>query len=239
MEAGAQCRRSRAILWAWALKSNANTSLPVMAGAPPRTRSSRWRRAIINDTAALDSGAQKASVRVRIQGEQAFLNLKSREIGHTRQEFDYPIPVRGCARAAGAVRRRPDRQATAPGATMPAWSGRWTNSSATTPGWWWPKSSWSTPTRPSTCPTGPAPKSPTRSRYYNLALAAHPYLALVGSLNAGQSRQTHLVIPHAPLFWRSSPQSGQDENRYLVRRGVPLVLDRQASFPAGRGPAGR
>ncbi len=47
----------------------------------------------LNDSASLDSGAQKASVRVRIQGEQAFLNLKSREIGHTRQEFDYPIPV--------------------------------------------------------------------------------------------------------------------------------------------------
>jgi adenylate cyclase len=30
---------------------------------------------------------------VRIQGAQAFLNMKSREIGHTRQEFDYPIPV--------------------------------------------------------------------------------------------------------------------------------------------------
>ena len=52
----------------------------------------------VNDAAALDSGAQKASVRVRIQGAQAFLNLKSREIGHTRQEFDYPIPV-GDARA--------------------------------------------------------------------------------------------------------------------------------------------
>ncbi len=47
----------------------------------------------INDTAALDSGAQKASVRVRIQGGQAFMNLKSREVGHTRQEFDYPIPL--------------------------------------------------------------------------------------------------------------------------------------------------
>jgi adenylate cyclase len=47
----------------------------------------------INDSASIDSGAQQASVRVRIQGEQAFLNLKSREIGHTRQEFDYPIPV--------------------------------------------------------------------------------------------------------------------------------------------------
>lgn len=47
----------------------------------------------INDMASMDSGAQKASVRVRIQGELAFLNLKSRELGHTRQEFDYPIPV--------------------------------------------------------------------------------------------------------------------------------------------------
>ena len=47
----------------------------------------------INDTAALHSGAQKASVRVRIQGEQAFLNFKSREIGPRRQEFEYPIPL--------------------------------------------------------------------------------------------------------------------------------------------------
>ena len=47
----------------------------------------------LNDLAALDSGAMNASVRVRIAGDEAFLNLKSRELGHTRQEFDYPIPV--------------------------------------------------------------------------------------------------------------------------------------------------
>ncbi|HVJ38438.1 MAG TPA: CYTH domain-containing protein [Stenotrophomonas sp.] len=47
----------------------------------------------INDQAAMQSGAQRASVRVRIQGQEAFLNLKSRELGHTRQEFDYPIPL--------------------------------------------------------------------------------------------------------------------------------------------------
>ncbi|KRA44506.1 CYTH domain-containing protein [Pseudoxanthomonas sp. Root630] len=47
----------------------------------------------INDMGAMDRGEQKASVRVRIQGDAAFLNLKSRELGHTRQEFDYPIPV--------------------------------------------------------------------------------------------------------------------------------------------------
>jgi len=47
----------------------------------------------INDMAVMDSGAQKASVRVRIQGDEAYLNIKSRELGHTRQEFDYPVPV--------------------------------------------------------------------------------------------------------------------------------------------------
>jgi len=47
----------------------------------------------LNDLATVDSGAMRASVRVRIAGEAAFLNLKSRELGRTRQEFDYPIPV--------------------------------------------------------------------------------------------------------------------------------------------------
>lgn len=52
----------------------------------------------LNDIAAMDASAagrpaMKASVRVRIQDDQAYLNLKSRELGHTRQEFDYPIPV--------------------------------------------------------------------------------------------------------------------------------------------------
>jgi adenylate cyclase len=47
----------------------------------------------INDLGAMDRGEQKASVRVRLQGEAAYLNLKSRSLGHTRQEFDYPIPV--------------------------------------------------------------------------------------------------------------------------------------------------
>ncbi|AKC85487.1 CYTH domain-containing protein [Pseudoxanthomonas suwonensis] len=47
----------------------------------------------LNDLDAVEGGAQKASVRVRIEGDRAFLNLKSRELGHTRQEFDYPVPV--------------------------------------------------------------------------------------------------------------------------------------------------
>ena len=63
----------------------------------------RWRTAAhkvvpmaqgyLNDLKAMDTGAMKASVRVRIQGDEAYLSLKSRELGHTRQEFDYAIPV--------------------------------------------------------------------------------------------------------------------------------------------------
>ena len=47
----------------------------------------------LNDLAMVEGGAQKVSVRVRIEGDSAYLNLKSRERGHTRQEFNYPIPV--------------------------------------------------------------------------------------------------------------------------------------------------
>ncbi|MEO5596093.1 MAG: CYTH domain-containing protein [Lysobacteraceae bacterium] len=47
----------------------------------------------LNDMAALRNGAQQASVRVRIAGARAFLNVKSRELGHTRQEFEYEIPI--------------------------------------------------------------------------------------------------------------------------------------------------
>lgn len=47
----------------------------------------------INDQRAMDIGAQRASVRVRIEGAEARLNIKSREAGHTRQEFDYALPL--------------------------------------------------------------------------------------------------------------------------------------------------
>jgi adenylate cyclase len=47
----------------------------------------------LNDLAIVDSGAMNTSVRVRIEGGAAFLNIKSREAGPRRQEFDYAIPV--------------------------------------------------------------------------------------------------------------------------------------------------
>jgi adenylate cyclase len=38
-------------------------------------------------------GSDAASVRVRVQGKRAFLNIKSATIDITRQEFEYEIPL--------------------------------------------------------------------------------------------------------------------------------------------------
>ncbi len=38
-------------------------------------------------------GSKHASVRVRIQGDRAYINIKSATIDITRQEFEYEIPV--------------------------------------------------------------------------------------------------------------------------------------------------
>jgi len=38
-------------------------------------------------------GARQASVRVRREGDKAFLNIKSMTLGVSRQEYQYPIPV--------------------------------------------------------------------------------------------------------------------------------------------------
>lgn len=47
----------------------------------------------LNDAASVQRGTQNVSMRVRLEGGEARLNIKSRELGASRQEFDYPIPV--------------------------------------------------------------------------------------------------------------------------------------------------
>jgi adenylate cyclase len=56
-------------------------------------RSVRMAQGDLNDQGAGESGRQRSSARVRIAGDQAFLNLKSREAGRSRKEFDYAIPL--------------------------------------------------------------------------------------------------------------------------------------------------
>ena len=56
-------------------------------------RSRAMAQGYLNDAEALRTGRERCSVRVRVAGEQAWLNIKSREIGPARQEFEYPLPL--------------------------------------------------------------------------------------------------------------------------------------------------
>ena len=53
----------------------------------------RIAQAYLNDSVALEAGRENCSIRVRISGRSANINIKSRELGAQRQEFEYPIPL--------------------------------------------------------------------------------------------------------------------------------------------------
>lgn len=53
-------------------------------------RRQRMAQGYLNDAAA---GRENCSVRIRVAGTAAHLNIKSREPGARRQEFEYPIPL--------------------------------------------------------------------------------------------------------------------------------------------------
>jgi adenylate cyclase len=55
--------------------------------------SKRIAQAYLNDSEALAVGREQCSVRVRISGASATINIKSREAGPSRQEYEYPIPL--------------------------------------------------------------------------------------------------------------------------------------------------
>jgi len=57
------------------------------------TRSQRMAQGYLNDAAAVREGRQNVSMRIRIAGDSAALNIKSRELGAFRQEFEYPVPL--------------------------------------------------------------------------------------------------------------------------------------------------
>ncbi len=55
-----------------------------------------WRQAAGEGIALVQGylgGNEKSSIRIRIHGENAYLNIKSRTTAILRSEFDYPIPV--------------------------------------------------------------------------------------------------------------------------------------------------
>ena len=53
-------------------------------------RHSRMRQGYLNDVV---SGGKQSSVRVRVAGDKAYLNIKSATLGVYRREYEYAIPV--------------------------------------------------------------------------------------------------------------------------------------------------
>ncbi|HSN71688.1 MAG TPA: CYTH domain-containing protein [Steroidobacteraceae bacterium] len=59
-------------------------------------RSSRWRAAAMRSERMRQGyfgGTGRGSIRVRIAGESAWLNIKARVAGPSRLEYEYPIPL--------------------------------------------------------------------------------------------------------------------------------------------------
>ena len=57
-----------------------------------------WRRSVSHSVRMCQgylATTEAVSIRIRQEGEQAFLNLKSATLGITRDEFEFPLPVAG------------------------------------------------------------------------------------------------------------------------------------------------
>lgn len=57
------------------------------------SRSQRLVQGYLVSAAAVTSGAARSSVRVRIGGDLAWLNIKSSNLGLARQEYEYEVPL--------------------------------------------------------------------------------------------------------------------------------------------------
>lgn len=58
-------------------------------------RDARWREHVQRSTRIAQGylGGEACSIRVRIEDGRGSLNIKSRELGAVRQEFEYPVPA--------------------------------------------------------------------------------------------------------------------------------------------------
>jgi len=57
------------------------------------TRNQLMEQGYLVDAAAFEAGLARCSVRVRIAGDAARLNVKSARLGITRDEYEYPLPL--------------------------------------------------------------------------------------------------------------------------------------------------
>ena len=76
-----------------------------------------WRKDVISETRLKQgylANQERASVRVRIGGDKAYLNIKSATLNIRRSEFEYEVPVSDAEEMLEQVAIRPfiDRHAT-------------------------------------------------------------------------------------------------------------------------------
>lgn len=57
------------------------------------SRSLPMRQGYLVDAQAITAGLARSSVRLRVSGDAAWINIKSAETGIARQEFEYPVPL--------------------------------------------------------------------------------------------------------------------------------------------------
>jgi len=78
------------------LRSLKNSNMPVEIERKYLLRNDDWKLSADQGTQFVQGylvGSKAASVRVRIEGEKAFINIKSATLGVYRKEYEYPIPV--------------------------------------------------------------------------------------------------------------------------------------------------
>lgn len=67
-----------------------------------RVTGEAWRREVVRSLdmrqGYLAGEGGRASVRVRLEGEEARLNIKAAVVGSARDEYEYPVPVDDCRR---------------------------------------------------------------------------------------------------------------------------------------------
>jgi adenylate cyclase len=56
-------------------------------------RSRRMEQGYLVDAAAFEAGFARCSVRIRVAGDVAWLNVKSARLGIERSEYEYPLPL--------------------------------------------------------------------------------------------------------------------------------------------------
>jgi adenylate cyclase len=116
-----------------------------------------WRQQVVRSSRIRQGymgKADKASVRIRIQGASANINIKSATLGMRRQEYEYAIPLDEAEEMLDTLCNTPQIDKTRFIVEHDGHTWKSTSSMAITRGCWWPRWNWAVRTKPSVDPPG-------------------------------------------------------------------------------------